>query len=247
MYGLLGAVGFLLGLGLALAFCPRFGLDRDDCCYIYIWGGVSAMAGAKLLFLLTVLPSFLSDLPLLTADPGLFADRYLNSGFVFYGGLIGAVAGAALSSRFFHARLADFLPVLVPVFPLIHAIGRIGCFFAGCCYGRPAPWGIAFTISNVAPNGVKLIPVQLMECAAELVICAVLVRFAARRGENAKLLGLYFLLYAPVRFLLEFLRGDLARGVLWQISTSQWISLLVFSAGAFLFFCKPRQSSTSSD
>lgn len=233
-YGVLGVIGVMLGLLLALLRCRRFGLDRDDCAYIYVFGALGAVIGAKLLYLMTVLPEFLRDFPLLWQEPKRFIELYLSGGLVFYGGLIGAVAGAALCARYFSLRISDFFPVYIPVFPLIHAIGRVGCFAVGCCHGIPVEWGVAFSASPVAPNGVKLLPVQLLEAGVEVLICVFLLWYANRKPSSLRLLGVYLLLYAPVRFVLEFFRGDVERGFLLSLSTSQWISILVLVAGGIL-------------
>lgn len=245
-YGVLGVGGAVLGLLLAVLSCRRFGLDRENCAYLYVFGGVGAVVGAKALYLLTVLPQLLEDLPLLWQDPAGYAGLYLSGGLVFYGGLAGAVIGAALSARYFSLRLRDYLPVFVPAFPLVHAVGRLGCFAVGCCHGVEAEWGIAFAGSPIAPNGVKLVPVQLLEAGAEVLICLLLLWYAGRRVSGPRLLGLYLLTYAPVRFVLEFFRGDVERGFLWGLSTSQWISLLVLLAGALLWIneCQMNKNST---
>ena len=103
--------------------------------------------GAKLLYLLPLLPRLAVELPLLWEEPGEFYARYLSGGMVFYGGFFGGVAAAWGAAKYLRLRLSDFFPVLVPALPLVHAVGRVGCFCAGCCYGRaaPPPWGIAFT------------------------------------------------------------------------------------------------------
>lgn len=233
-YGVLGVLAIVLGLLLSLLRCRRFGVARDDCAYIYVFGAIGALVGAKVLYLLTVLPDFLRDLPRLWSEPAWFLGTYISGGLVFYGGLIGALCGAWLTARFFSRRLREFFPVFIPVFPLIHAIGRMGCFAVGCCHGAEADWGIAFTHSPIAPNGVKLIPVQLFEAGALLIICLVLLWYSNRRPPLLRLLGLYFLTYAPVRFVLEYFRGDAVRGFLWQLSTSQWISIGILIAGGIL-------------
>jgi phosphatidylglycerol:prolipoprotein diacylglycerol transferase len=233
-YGVLGVMGAVLGLILAVLYCKRVGLDGELCAYLYAFGAIGTVVGAKLLYLITIFPELLQQLPLLWQEPARFAEQYLTGGLVFYGGLLGAIVGAFLCSRYFSLRLQDYFPVLIPVFPLIHGIGRIGCFLAGCCYGKPASWGIAFTNSPVAPNGVRLIPTQLIEAGAELLICPLLLWFS-RRLPPMRLLALYFLVYAPVRFVLEFFRGDVIRGFLWGLSTSQWISLAVFLLGLILW------------
>ena len=171
-YGVLGMAGLGFGLLAALLRCKRFGLSRDDCAYLYILGAVGALVGAKLLYLLPLLPRLAVELPLLWEEPGEFYARYLSGGMVFYGGFFGGVAAAWGAAKYLRLRLSDFFPVLVPALPLVHAVGRVGCFCAGCCYGRaaPPPWGIAFTHAIAGPNGVPLLPVQLWEAGAELVI-----------------------------------------------------------------------------
>ncbi|MCD8332226.1 MAG: prolipoprotein diacylglyceryl transferase [Oscillospiraceae bacterium] len=234
-YGVLGVIGVVLGLLLSVLCCKRQGLNREDCAYIYVFGAVGAVVGAKVLYFFTVLPQLVQDVPLLWQAPAQFAAKYLSGGLVFYGGLLGAIGGAALCARYLSLHLRDFFPVFIPAFPLVHAIGRLGCFAAGCCYGKQASWGIAFSHSEVAPNGVKLIPTQLFEAAAEVLICLLLLWYARRRSPSMRLLALYFMIYAPVRFLLEFLRGDVVRGGFFGLSTSQWISIPIFLAGVLLW------------
>ena len=231
-YGLLGMLGIGLGLLAALLRCRRFGLSGDDCAYIYVFGAVGALAGAKLLYLLPLLPRLAADLHLLWQEPAEFFARYLSGGMVFYGGFFGAVAGAWGAARYFRLRFSDFFPVLVPAIPLMHAVGRVGCFCAGCCYGLPAdpPLGIAFSGAAAAPNGVPLLPVQLWEAGAELAIFILLIWYTGRVTVPIRILRLYLLAYAPVRFVLEFFRGDAVRGIYGPLSTSQWISLGVLAA-----------------
>ena len=140
-------------------------------------------------------------------------------GFVFYGGLIFGFLGAFAAGKLFAFSLSDYAPAAVPSLPAAHALGRIGCFLAGCCYGCEWEKGV------LHPDGVFRFPVQLLESACLIVISAFLV-FAVKRGEKRPL-RLYVLLYAPVRFLLEFLRADAVRGSFLFLSTSQWISLLL--------------------
>lgn len=234
-YGILGMLGAVLGLLLALLRCPRFGLNRDDCAYLFAFGGLSAAAGAKLLYLLTVLPQLLRDIRLSSIRADLFLEKYLSGGLVFYGGLLGALLGAALSARFFGLSLTRHLPAMLPAFPLAHGIGRLGCFAVGCCYGIPAEWGIVFTHSPFAPNGVKLIPVQLIEAVLEFGLCFFLIWYSERKGSPVRMLGSYLALYGTFRFLLEFFRGDELRGSWLGLSTSQWISLFVLPLGGFLW------------
>ncbi|MCL1952665.1 MAG: prolipoprotein diacylglyceryl transferase, partial [Oscillospiraceae bacterium] len=118
-----------------------------------------------------------------------------------------------------------------------HACGRVGCFCAGCCYGREAAWGIAFTHAPGAPNGVPLVPVQLFEAGFNLLLMAAILIFKPERRRPGLLLPLYLAAYAAARFVLEFFRGDSGRGVL-LLSTSQWISLLVILPAAIALFLR---------
>lgn len=228
-YGLLA----LLGAGAAWVYFHRRlrarGENPGRAEQAFLWGALGAVAGGKVLYLLPRLPQLTADLPLLAQDPAAFAARYLTGGFVFYGGLLGAL-GAVWG--FCRRRKAPFGPLardLVPAIPLFHAFGRVGCFLAGCCYGIPAPaegWGVAFPHSQ----GVPLVPVQLYEAAGCLVLFLLLDRLARRGCRGEELLAVYLALYGALRFFLEFLRGDGARGFWGALSTSQWVAVVTVAA-----------------
>lgn len=198
----------------------------------FFWGILGAFLGSKILFLLTCLPQLIRDLPLLQSDSTLFAARYLYSGFVFYGGLLGTLGVVWLFCRHRRLSFSGLCAVLVPAVPLLHACGRVGCFFAGCCYGIPAPegWpGITFHRSFLAPNQVPLVPVQLMEAAGVFLLFLLLACLAKKCWQGNALLLLYLTAYAPLRFALEFFRGDAYRGHWGILSTSQLIALLTLA------------------
>lgn len=238
-YGLMAVLGFLAGLALVLLGGRRFGLSREDGVYLYVFSCLGGLLGAKLLYLLPELPQVAADLPMLwTGEGDRFAQTYLTGGMVYYGGFAGAVGAACLTARGFSLKLSDYFPVLIPAIPLLHAFGRVGCFCAGCCYGVevPEPWGIAFTHAIAGPNGVTLLPVQLWECGAELVIFSFLLWYARRTTDRRLLLPAYLFTYAPVRFLLEFFRGDPVRGLYGPLSASQWFSLAALAAAGLWIF-----------
>ena len=199
----------------------------------FLFGVLGALVGAKFLYLLLQLPQLLQDLPLLAADPAAFSARYLSGGFVFYGGLFGALAAVWLFCRRRKVPFSQLGADLVPAVPLFHTFGRVGCFLAGCCYGIPAPagWpGVTFRVSPVAPNGVALRPVQLYEAAGCLLLFLLLHRLARRGWKGEALLLVYLAAYALFRFALEFLRGDAARGMWGVFSTSQLLALVTLAA-----------------
>ena len=157
----------------------------------------------------------------------------LGGGFVFYGGLAGDLLGLYLCGKILHIPVAEYARSVIPVIPLAHAFGRIGCAVVGCCYGVPydGPGAVVYTESIAAPTGIPLFPVQAVEAAGNLVLTAVLCGYiiiCKKKGKEAKSVQLYLVLYAVFRFVLEFMRfDDVERGIILRLSTSQWISIVI--------------------
>ena len=225
-YGLAAVAGFLLGLTFVLLEGRRYKTVWRDAADAYLIGILGTLLGAKLLYLLVQLPSIIRDIPKIREDGTYFFTHYLAGGMVFYGGLFGAVFFAYLTTRFFGKRLSELSPMLVPALALVAGTGRIGCFLAGCCYGRETdgPVYVVFHNSLSAPPDVHLIPTQLFEAVFDYSLFFLL-WYLGRKGYKEALLPLYFFLYAVFRFVLEFFRGDAQRGMALGLSTSQWISL----------------------
>lgn len=242
-YGILVAAGYMAGIAWLNAHREEMRLSEKQ-----FWGLVyalffGAVFGGKLLYWAVEWRAIAAG----TLNP--ISDfRY---GFVFYGGVIGSVSAGRWYQRregFPFFRTADFFGVALPIG---HAIGRLGCFAAGCCAGFPTalPWGVRFTHPEalVAPGlqGVPLHPTQLYESAANAAIAAALARVlkavrAGRLPEGAVALG-YVASYALARLLLETFRGD-DRGGFWLgLSLSQWIALIGLSLAA-LSFARLRRS-----
>ena len=235
-YGLMAALGFGLSIVYVLLMAPKRDLDRENAGYIFCMGGIGALIGAKLLYLVISLPHLVGDLHLLASDPRLFAARYLLGGMVFYGGLAGALIGAYSTAKSYRVDFWAYCRVLVPAAAVMAGVGRIGCFMAGCCYGVETglPIGVEFPLSEIAPHGVSLMPVQLMEAAFDFGLAAALTVMAGRPGRSKHLLPAFVLSYGTMRFFLEYLRGDAARGSLGPFSTSQIISLAAIAATVIL-------------
>src|SRR5579871_3476231 len=236
-YGLLLAAAYLLGLQLARVRAAKRGLDANRILDLGIYIIISALVGAKLLLLVTDWSSFKADpRELLTLA---------RSGGVFYGGLILAVIVALWYIVRAGLPLWTTCDVFAPGIALGHVIGRFGCLFAGCCFGKPVSqahwWTVTFTdpfaASNVGtPLGVPLYPTQLFEAGAELIILFLLL-WSERKGRSfaGRTFWLYMLLYAISRFIIEFYRGD-DRGMVGMFSTSQFISLLLAPLAVFMLF-----------
>jgi phosphatidylglycerol:prolipoprotein diacylglycerol transferase len=225
-YGVLLAAAYLLGLKLAMVRARARGLDANRVLDLGIYIIISALVGAKLLLLVTDFRTFTSNpRELLTLA---------RSGGVFYGGLILAVTVALWYIRRIGLPLWTTCDVFAPGIALGHVVGRFGCLFAGCCYGRETtvPWAIRFTdpfaAANVGtPLNVPLHPTQIYEAGAEALILLVLL-WTERRGRPfpGRTFWLYMVLYGISRFIIEFYRGD-ERGMVGMFSTSQFISLLL--------------------
>src|SRR6478609_8218078 len=194
-YGVLLAAAYLLGLKLAMVRAARRGLDQARVLDLGIYIIISALIGAKLLLVITDFRTFVSDPSELIT--------LARSGGVFYGGLILAVSVALWYIRKIGLPLWTTCDVFAPGIALGHVVGRFGCFFAGCCWGKPTdvPWAITFTNPYAAANvgtplNVPLHTTQLYEAAAELVILIVLLTTERRnRGFAGRTFWLYMLLY----------------------------------------------------
>ena len=161
-----------------------------------------------------------------------------SGGIVFYGGLFGAVVGALLGAEISKTSKSDICETMVPFVPFAHAVGRVGCFLAGCCNGMEYEgFGAVYyknSIFGLSPHQ-GYFPVQLAEAALNCIIGTVLVVFSKKAKRKADIVFLYLLLYGFARFGLEYLRGDEIRGIYFGISTSQWISicLVICAVGYF--------------
>ena len=225
-YGVLLAAAYLLGLQLAIVRARKRELDATRVMDLGIYIIISALIGAKLLLLVTDFQTFKNNPAELLS--------LARSGGVFYGGLILAVVVALVYIRRVGLPLWTTCDVFAPGIALGHVVGRFGCFFAGCCWGKPTtlPWGITFTSRFAAENvgtplGIPLHPTELYEAGAEFLILMILLG-TERKGRPfaGRTFWLYMLLYAISRFIIEFYRGD-PRGSVGMFSTSQFISIIL--------------------
>lgn len=202
-------------------------------------GAICGFIGAKILFCIVEYESFLAD-PLGTFISG--------NGFVVYGGIIGGVAGAYLYCKKKGHDFLRYFDLIMPSIALAQGFGRIGCFLAGCCYGMETdlPVGVVFTHSELAPNGVKLLPTQLMSSAGDFLIAIVLIILAKKITEKGKIGILYVILYSVGRFTVEFFRND-ARGSIGALSTSQFISIFTFVAGVIIYIWISKRNKKESE
>jgi phosphatidylglycerol---prolipoprotein diacylglyceryl transferase len=245
-YGVLLALAFLAALLVAARLGARDGLPRERIYDLGLWMLLAALVGSKVLMLWTE-PSYAEDpLHLISLD-------FLRSGGVFYGGLIGAVMTGYLLARYYGLAWWKTADAFAPGIALGQAIGRQGCFAAGCCWGKPTslPWGVRFTplgheVTGV-PLGVDLHPTQLYESAATLFLFLFLLWLHRRKRFSGQVILFYAVLYSIIRFAIEFLRDD-PRGdvagltTLTGLSTSQLISLVVGVSGLVILILRWRRA-----
>lgn len=243
-YGLLVSLGFLAGVLLARRLAASASLDREQIFGLGIYMALVAIFGAKLLMLI-------ADWDYYYANPReIFSLQSLQSGGVFYGGFVAALVFAIAYCRVQHLSFWRVADTFAPGIALGHAIGRIGCFAAGCCWGREThlSWAVVFTNPYShdlvgVPLGVPLHPTQLYESLALFLILLLLLRVRSRPHFDGQVFAAYLMLYSAARFGLEFLRGDPDRGFVFggALSTSQFLSIFLF-AGAALFWLLRRRA-----
>ena len=234
-YGLCILIGAVAGIGVALIRAKRRNFPVEDTLFLSFFALIGVGVGAKILYLITILPDLIEHFQEIFYQPG--GDQFaVHQWLCVYGRLIGAVLAMWWYTHHFKMDFWQSVELLIPSVPLVHAFGRIGCFCGGCCYGIPfdPPIGIAFTNSPVAPNGIPLFPVQLVEAGLNFLLFFFLLWFARKPRPQGRILGAYVIAYAVIRFVLEFLRYDYERGILWAFSTSQWISLILLPIGIWL-------------
>jgi phosphatidylglycerol---prolipoprotein diacylglyceryl transferase len=238
-YGVLVATGVVLSLLYVRRQAPRAGLDPEKTWNMGIYAILIALLLAKVWLVF-------SDWNYYMAHPReILSVATFQSGGTFYGGVVGAILTIVLYAHFQKMPLLSVMDTFAAALPLGHAIGRLGCFAAGCCYGKPTavPWGVTFTNPTAAqiagtPLGVDLHPTQLYESGAEFLNFLILVWLGGRQRFKGQLLGTYFLLYGAERGTIEFFRGDPGRTMLFHNSVSlmQLVSVVLILIGSFLWY-----------
>ena len=231
-YGVMIAVGFIMGCLLLWKLAKRYGQDPDLAVSLTLVCLISGVIGAKVLFWITVLPDFISRPLYYLRDPA--------NGFVIYGGLIVALIFGIIFLRAKKQNAPAYLDLAVAAVALGQGFGRIGCFLAGCCYGAETSgrFCVVFPENGHSPTGVPLIPTQLIMSGLDFLHCIGLCLFLAKakNRSDGQTLGLYFICYSIGRFLIEFVRGDAERGHVGPLSTSQFIAIFMLAFGLIMFF-----------
>lgn len=225
--------GLMIGIGVAVALfvgdyrAKKRGLNGDLIYGLTVTTVVLGFIAARILFILTEWQNFIKD-PM----------RFITgSGFVVFGGIIGGVLTIYGYCKWKKMDFLAYLDLMIPSVALAQGFGRVGCFLAGCCYGKEtdSPLGVVFTNSHFAPNNVKVLPSQLFMAAGDFILAAILLWYARKDRTKGRTSMLYLMLYSVGRFVVEFTRND-DRGFVGVLSTSQFIGIFTFIIGAVIFF-----------
>ena len=175
--------------------------------------------------------------------PGFLLDT-LTDGFVVYGGIIGGILAGWIYCRAKKINFWAYFDLVMPSVALAQGFGRIGCLLAGCCYGKETDSILAITFreSEFAPNNVPLIPTEIYSSLLDFVHFGVLLFIAGRKKKDGQVAACYLIFYSIGRFILEFFRGDLIRGSVGVLSTSQFISLFIGVAGILILILRSREN-----
>ncbi len=234
-YGVMLALAFVVGIALAMGSAKREGVPTNTILDLSLISLITGIIGARILFVLLNL-DYYSRHPLETI-------MFWQGGLVYYGGIILGVSCAILFLKIRKASIWKVVDICTPSLALGQAIGRIGCFLNGCCFGKPISWGVKFPpgsmasyeqfssglIRSASEYSLPVHPAQLYSSLNALIIFLILIVVRRRKGFNGEIFWLYLLLYTITRFGIEFLRGD-DRGPAFfgSYSISQLLGIWVF-------------------
>lgn len=240
-YGFLVSLGVLLGLWVSVRNSEKQGIDGEKAWNFGILVVLSGIVGAKILYII-------NDWSLYAAHPSdIFSINTLQAGGVFSGGLVAALIAAAWYIRRNHMPALATCDAFAPGLAIGHAIGRLGCFSAGCCWGKPtnAWWGVTFNNPTAnelvgTPLGHPVEPTQLFEAAVELANFILLTWLLTRKRFDGQVFSAYLVLYGVARYLLEFLRDDPGRGSVFGgiMTGTQLISIGLVILGGLIWWLR---------
>jgi phosphatidylglycerol:prolipoprotein diacylglycerol transferase len=235
-------MGVLIGLWISVRNSERMGIDGDKAWNLGILVVLCGIVGSKLLYIIN------EAIEGSLRPSEIFSFATLQAGGVFSGGLLAAFVAAAWYVRKHGMPALGTCDAFAPGLAFGHALGRVGCFAAGCCYGKPTHhwWGVTFTNPLAekitgTPLHVPLEPTQLFESAVELANFIFLMWLLKHRKFEGQVIGAFMFIYGVARFFIEFLRGDPDRGQVFggAISVTQLIAIGLVIGGGVIWWLRP--------
>jgi len=232
------ALGFLVGLWITVRLAKRAGLPADKVTNLVIYCALAGLAGAKLFM-------FIFDWRTFWEHPAeIFSLSTLRAAGVYQGGFLLAFVVALIYVKRAKLPFLQTCDVFSPGIAIAHAVGRVGCLAAGCCWGREThvPWAITFRNPDAremsgTPLDVPLHPTQIYESLANALIFAFLYWRIRRTHAAGEIFGWYLVLYSSARFAIEFFRFH-EQSTWLNLSLTQWISLVTLTFGLWLLRVK---------
>ena len=235
-YGLFVALGFITAIWFTKRNAKFYGVPDQIVSDLFFTVLISAIAGARILYVLINLNAYKDNL--------LDVFKIWNGGLVFFGGFLGGALGAIIFLKIKKMDIWKTADVIAPGLALGHSVGRFGCLFAGCCYGKPSDLSIALTFTNpdsLAPLNVPLQPTQLYMIASNFILFLILLAIQRRKSFNGMVFLSYIMLYSLFRSIIEFFRGDFRGNFIFDfLSLSQGIGLLVSCVALIFMIIKLR-------
>lgn len=240
-YGLMIALGILSAYFLTEFRARKKGMPYEHLISLVLWCILGGFGSAKLLFWLTEWREIFNN-------PG-FIFETLGDGFVVYGGILGGIIAGYVYCRIKGLNFRKFFDLVMPSVAIAQGFGRIGCFLAGCCYGKETEsfWAVTFHNSSFAPNDIPLIPTQIYSSFLDFANASILFFLSGKLKTDGQTAAFYLIFYSIGRFAIEFLRGDLERGSIGVLSTSQFLSIFIFLTGiSMLLFLQSQKNNSES-
>jgi len=241
-YGLLIAIGFVTGLMIAIRTGKRHGIDSQRIMDISFLLIISGIIGSRIAYVLMNISYYMTD-PL-----GVF--KLWEGGLVFSGGLIAAIIVIYFYFKRHKFNMLQMGDIFAPSIAIGQAIGRLGCFMAGCCYGKPTsePWSVIFTNpKSIAPLNIPLHPTQLYDFLSNSLIFIIVMILSARKKFNGQVFVWFLIMHSVARLLIERFRGDdrgLFPGTGWTMTQFMAILILLSSLSA-LFYLKSKHNKSA--
>ncbi|MCL2335385.1 MAG: prolipoprotein diacylglyceryl transferase [Endomicrobia bacterium] len=244
-YGLFVALGFFAGSMYisygAKKMNPQI-ISQDELYSLLFYTVIFALVGARLLFIITEFREY--------AAAPLNVFKVWEGGLVYYGGFIAALLCVIIYTWRKKISILALGDIFAPALALGHFFGRIGCFFAGCCYGKSCelPWTVVFNNPDtLAARGIPLHPTQLYEAFCNIVLFVLLYRYNKKPHANGLTIAFYLIAYALFRFTIEFFRGDDRGAQFLGLSISQAVSIVILLIGIFLFYKRSNSGKVKSE
>lgn len=226
-YGTMIAIGIITGVLLLNKRAKKMGYNEDSIFNMAILAVVLGVAGGKLLYIITELKNIVNN-------PSLLKD--FSSGFVVYGSILGGMLGVFIYCRKNKWGIRKIFDLVIPSVPLAQGFGRIGCFLAGCCYGRPTTSfiGVKFKEGSLGPVDTCVLPTQIFSSIFDFLLAVFLLWYDKKERKDGRVFSLYLIIYSVGRFFIEFIRDD-PRGRVGILSTSQFIGLFIILLGSIIY------------